>query len=118
MTAYFDYLRQIVIKFFEHLGTFLYKGFISPLTDVRGAFAVICLILRCSIQQHLHRFDDAHPAGLLLIEGFHFLCQLPKKHFGFLIVFSLHDVLPFSIHAVYSERMRRTMLEIFCLITV
>lgn len=40
MAAYFDYLRQVVIKFFEHLGTFLYKGFISPWTDVGDNFAV------------------------------------------------------------------------------
>ena len=40
MAAYFDYLREVVTKFFEHLVTFLYKGFVSPWTDVGDNFAV------------------------------------------------------------------------------
>ena len=34
MNAYFEYLREMVVAFFAHLGQFLYKAFISPWTDV------------------------------------------------------------------------------------
>ena len=40
MASYFEYLRQMVLAFLEDLGTFLYKGFISPWTDLPDNFTV------------------------------------------------------------------------------
>ncbi len=39
MEAYFEYLREILIKFFSDLGRFLYKWICSPWEDVGGNFA-------------------------------------------------------------------------------
>ena len=39
MEAYFEYLREMLIKFFSDLGRFLYKGWVSPWEDVPGNFA-------------------------------------------------------------------------------
>lgn len=39
MNAYFEYLRQMLIAFFTDLGTFLYKGIVSPWLDVGNNFA-------------------------------------------------------------------------------
>ena len=39
MTAYFEYLREMIIKFFGDLGRFLGKAFGSPWADVPGNFA-------------------------------------------------------------------------------
>ena len=39
MSAYFEYLRQMLIAFFTDLGRFLYKAFISPWTDVGNNFS-------------------------------------------------------------------------------
>ena len=38
MSAYFEYLREILTAFFTDLGTFLYKWIVSPWTDVRANF--------------------------------------------------------------------------------
>ena len=38
MQAYFEYLREFLTAFFQHLGTFFYKGIISPWTDVGNNF--------------------------------------------------------------------------------
>lgn len=38
MTAYFEYLRKLLEAFFQDLGMFLYKGIVSPWTDVPGNF--------------------------------------------------------------------------------
>ena len=39
MNAYFEYLRELVTKFFSDLGRFFTKGFASPWADVPGNFA-------------------------------------------------------------------------------
>ena len=39
MEAYFNYLREMLVAFFSDVGQFLYKGFISPWTDVGNNFA-------------------------------------------------------------------------------
>ena len=39
MSAYFEYLGEMLRKFFEDLGHFLYKGIISPWTDVGNNFS-------------------------------------------------------------------------------
>ena len=38
MSAYFEYLKEMIIAFFRDLGHFLYKGIISPWTDVGNNF--------------------------------------------------------------------------------
>ena len=38
MTSYFEYLRKFLTAFFQHLGTFLFKAFISPWGDVGSNF--------------------------------------------------------------------------------
>ena len=38
MEAYFEYLREMLIKFFSDLGRFLYKWWVSPWEDVPGNF--------------------------------------------------------------------------------
>ena len=38
MSAYFEYLREMLIAFFSDLGQFLYKGIVSPWTDVGNNF--------------------------------------------------------------------------------
>ena len=38
MTAYFEYLREMIVKFFADLGRFLGKTFGSPWADVPGNF--------------------------------------------------------------------------------
>ena len=38
MASYFEYLREMIIRFFQDLGRFFYKGFISPWSDVGGNF--------------------------------------------------------------------------------
>ena len=39
MNAYFEYLREMLIAFFRDLGTFFYKGIVSPWTDVGNNFS-------------------------------------------------------------------------------
>ena len=39
MNAYFEYLRELVTRFFSDLGRFFTKGFASPWADVPGNFA-------------------------------------------------------------------------------
>ena len=39
MTAYFEYLREMLVKFFSDLGRFLGKAFGSPWADVPGNFS-------------------------------------------------------------------------------
>ena len=39
MNAYFEYLREMVVAFFSHLGTFFYKVFAAPWIDVPTNFA-------------------------------------------------------------------------------
>ena len=38
MASYFEYLRQMVLAFLEDIGTFLFKAFISPWTDLPENF--------------------------------------------------------------------------------
>ena len=38
MNAYFEYLRDIVVRFFQDLGRFFSKAFASPWSDVPGNF--------------------------------------------------------------------------------
>ena len=38
MIAYFEYLREMFLKVLEDIGTFLYKAFISPWTDLGNNF--------------------------------------------------------------------------------
>lgn len=38
MSAYFEYLRLMLVQFFKDLGTFFYKGIVSPWTDVGNNF--------------------------------------------------------------------------------
>ena len=38
MIAYFEYLREMFLKVLSDIGTFLYKGFISPWTDLGNNF--------------------------------------------------------------------------------
>ena len=38
MQAYFEYLREMLVKFFEDLGRFFYKGIVTPWFDVGGNF--------------------------------------------------------------------------------
>ena len=39
MSAYFEYLREILVAFFSDLGQFFYKGIVSPWTDVGHNFS-------------------------------------------------------------------------------
>ena len=39
MSAYFNYLKEMIIAFFRDLGHFFYKGIVSPWTDVGNNFA-------------------------------------------------------------------------------
>ena len=39
MAAYFEYLRELFLKVVQDIGTFFYKGIISPWTDVGDNFA-------------------------------------------------------------------------------
>ena len=39
MSAYFEYLRQMLVAFFTDLGIFLYKAVVSPWTDVGNNFS-------------------------------------------------------------------------------
>ncbi|MBQ6730511.1 MAG: AAA family ATPase [Bacilli bacterium] len=39
MAAYFEYLREVFLKVVQDIGTFLFKGFISPWTDLGDNFA-------------------------------------------------------------------------------
>ena len=39
MSAYFEYLREMLVAFFTDLGHFFYKGIVSPWEDVGGNFA-------------------------------------------------------------------------------
>ncbi len=39
MTAYFEYLRDMIVAFFKHLGLFFTKVFASPWSEVPGNFA-------------------------------------------------------------------------------
>ncbi len=39
MPAYFEYLREMILAFFKDLGDFLFKGFISPWTDIPQNFS-------------------------------------------------------------------------------
>ena len=39
MNAYFEYLREVITRFFSDLGRFFTKGFASPWADVPGNFA-------------------------------------------------------------------------------
>ena len=45
MSYYFEYLREMVVRFFSDLGRFLTKGFVSPWADVPGNFAAYNSIL-------------------------------------------------------------------------
>ena len=38
MSAYFEYLRELVTRFFSDLGRFFSKAFASPWADVPGNF--------------------------------------------------------------------------------
>ena len=39
MSAYFEYLRDVLVAFFRDLGTFFYKWIVSPWVDVGSNFA-------------------------------------------------------------------------------
>ena len=39
MSAYFEYLRDVLVAFFRDIGTFFYKWIVSPWTDVGANFA-------------------------------------------------------------------------------
>ena len=45
MSYYFEYLRELVVRFFSDLGRFFTKGFVSPWADVPGNFAAYNSIL-------------------------------------------------------------------------
>ena len=53
MEAYFEYLRQMLIKFFSDLGRFFYKGIVTPWEDVPGNFESYSSIFN----QHVGKFQ-------------------------------------------------------------
>ena len=40
MASYFEYLRYMFLRVLEHIGTFLYKAFVSPWTDLPKNFGI------------------------------------------------------------------------------
>ena len=58
MEAYFEYLREMLVKFFSDLGRFFYKWWVSPWEDVGGNFESYNAIF----QQHV---NDFHFVGWL-----------------------------------------------------
>ena len=58
MEAYFEYLREMLVKFFSDLGRFFYKWWVSPWEDVPGNFESYNAIF----QQHV---GDFHFVGWL-----------------------------------------------------
>ena len=60
MVAYFDYLREMFLKVLEDIGTFLYKAFISPWTDLGN------IPLQGDVT---HLLDDVVGESVLLFES-------------------------------------------------
>ena len=52
MEAYFEYLREMLVKFFEDLGVFFYKWWVSPWENVPGNFELYNSIF----QSHVNDF--------------------------------------------------------------
>ena len=51
MSAYFEYLRDVLVAFFRDLGTFFYKWIVSPWTDVGANFSNYNAILGAYYRQ-------------------------------------------------------------------
>ena len=52
MEAYFEYLREMLVKFFEDLGVFFYKWWVTPWENVPGNFELYNSIF----QSHVNDF--------------------------------------------------------------
>ena len=51
MAAYFEYLREMFVRFFSDVGRFFNKGIVSPWTDVPGNFGAYSSILKSHSDQ-------------------------------------------------------------------
>ena len=100
MTAYFEYLREMIIKFFTDLGRFLGKAFGSPWADVPGNFASYNSILNS-------HSGDFGPVGWIfwIIFLFFFIGLISAILFGLFIL--LRKYIRFVKRELDKDELRR-----------
>ena len=98
--AYFDYLREMVLAFITHLGTFLFKAFLSPWTDLPSNFEHYNAFLT----SHMDRFGFW---GWLFWVIFLLLLIAFFAGIGFLIVVFFRKYVRFVKKELDKEELRR-----------
>ena len=105
MSYYFEYLREMVVRFFSDLGRFFTKGFVSPWADVPGNFASYNSILA----EHSGKFG---PAGwfFFVLFAILFIALLGGALFGLYLL--LRRYIRFVRSELDKDELRRQVEEL------
>ena len=105
MSYYFEYLRELVVRFFSDLGRFFTKGFVSPWADVPGNFAAYNSILT----EHASQFG---PVGWIFFVIFAILLIALIGGIGFGLFILIRKYIRFVKGELDKDELRRQVEEL------